>query len=87
MEPDKPYWSCDPGDEIAALGTGRQGLSVSEAAARLLRGGANTVEDQPSVTVPKLLLHQFESPLVLILIFGAAISLVLRNGSKPRSSS
>ncbi len=79
MEPNRPYWSCDPGDEIAALGTSLRGLAASEAAARLLRRGANTVEDQPSVTVPKLLLHQFESPLVLILVFGAVISMVMKD--------
>jgi Mg2+-importing ATPase len=79
MEPNRPYWSCDAGDEIAALGTSLRGLAASEAAARLLRRGANTVEDQPSVTVPKLLLHQFESPLVLILVFGAVISMVMKD--------
>jgi Mg2+-importing ATPase len=73
------YWSRDPLELMAALGTGTQGLSAAEAAERLRRLGANTVEDQPRLTALRLLLRQFESPLVLILVFGAAISLILRD--------
>jgi len=64
---------------MAALGTGARGLATSEAVARLRRHGANTVEDQPRVAALRLLLRQFESPLVLILVFGAVISIVLKD--------
>jgi Mg2+-importing ATPase len=37
------------------------------------------MEDQPRLTALRLLLRQFESPLVLILVFGAVISMVLRD--------
>ena len=43
---------------------------------RLRRHGANVMADQPDSTALKLLLQQFESPLVLILVFGAAVSLI-----------
>ena len=40
--------------------------------------GPNSVEDAPRLSALRLLLRQFESPLVLILAFAAAISLVLQ---------
>ena len=40
--------------------------------------GPNSVEDASHLSALRLLLRQFESPLVLILIFAAAISLVLQ---------
>jgi Mg2+-importing ATPase len=73
------YWSLAVPELMIALRTGARGLSASEAEERLLRHGPNTVEDQPQLTAFKLFLRQFESPLVLILVFGAAISLVLHD--------
>jgi Mg2+-importing ATPase len=61
-----------------ALGSGPGGLSSEKAAATLLRVGPNSVEDAPQLSALRLLLRQFESPLVLILIFAAAISLLLQ---------
>jgi Mg2+-importing ATPase len=61
------------------LGATPEGLASPEAAARLRRYGRNTVEQQPQHAVLRLLLRQFESPLVLILVFGAVISLMLRD--------
>ena len=74
-----PYWSRDPSDLMAGMGASARGLPAAQAAERLRRHGANTVEDQPHVTALRLLLRQFESPLVLILVFGAVISMVLRD--------
>jgi len=74
-----PFWSREAADLLRELGTSRGGLSQSEAAARLRRVGPNTVEDRPEFTALRLLLRQYESPLVLILVFGAAISLLLRD--------
>jgi Mg2+-importing ATPase len=73
------YWGEDPTELMARLGTGTQGLSAAAAAERLRRFGANTVEEQQQLTALRLLLRQFESPLVLILVFGAVISMVLRD--------
>ncbi len=76
---DQAYWSRDGSQLMTALRTGARGLSAAEAEERLLRHGPNTVEDQPRLTAFKLLLRQFESPLVLILVFAAAISLFLHD--------
>jgi Mg2+-importing ATPase len=64
---------------MAELGSGDRGLPSAEAAERLRRHGANSVDEQRTVTALRLLLRQFESPLVLILVFGAVISMVVRD--------
>ena len=58
--------------------SGPGGLSSDRAAAQLALVGPNSVEDAPRLSALRLLLRQFESPLVLILAFAAAISLVLQ---------
>jgi Mg2+-importing ATPase len=64
---------------MAGMGSSDRGLAAAEAAQRLRRYGPNSVEEQRPVTALRLLLRQFESPLVLILVFGALISMVLRD--------
>ena len=75
---DTPYWSQDAAALSAALGSGPGGLSSEKAALQLRLVGPNSVEDASHLSRFRLLLRQFESPLVLILIFAAAISLVLQ---------
>lgn len=75
---DLPYWSRSAAELIAAQGSSPEGLAKGEAARRLLRLGPNAVEDRDEETRLRLLLRQFESPLVLILVFGACVSLWLR---------
>jgi Mg2+-importing ATPase len=73
-----PYWSQDGTALAESLGSGPGGLSSTAAQARLAEVGANSVEKSSERDALRLLLRQFESPLVLILVFAAAISLVLR---------
>ena len=75
---DAPYWSQDAAALSAALGSAPGGLSPEQAADKLRLVGPNSVEDASQLSALRLLLRQFESPLVLILIFAAAISLVLQ---------
>jgi Mg2+-importing ATPase len=72
------YWNRDAASLEAEFGTGPGGLSSDKAASRLATEGPNSVEDAPRLSALRLLLRQFESPLVLILAFAAAISLGLR---------
>ncbi|ODS97563.1 MAG: magnesium-translocating P-type ATPase [Lautropia sp. SCN 69-89] len=58
------------------LGASAGGLSQGEAERRLRVHGANTVEDAPGLTAVRLLLRQVANPLVLILVFGALISML-----------
>jgi Mg2+-importing ATPase len=66
-------------DLLAGLGTGAQGLSPAEARARLRAAGPNEIVEEQALAWERLLLAQFASPLVLILLFGALISLALRD--------
>jgi len=73
------YWSREPAALIAALGSTAAGLSGRQAAIRIRRHGANAIDEPVRHTALRLLLRQFGSPLVLILVFGAAVSLVMRD--------
>ena len=68
------YWSVAPERLLASLESSENGLQVDDAAARLQRYGPNTIKAQLQSTALRLLLRQFRSPLVLILIFAAIVS-------------
>ena len=72
------YWNEDPTALAASLGVEPGGLTSERAASQLATVGLNSVEDAPRLSALRLLLRQFESPLVLILAFAAAISLGLQ---------
>jgi len=74
----RPWWSRDVAWLFDELGSRRQGLAAAEAGRRRLRFGPNLVVDARVVTPWHLLVRQFASPLTLILVIGAAISLVVR---------
>jgi len=73
------YWSRADSDLMGELATGPAGLADAEAAARLRRLGPNSVEERQELTALRLLSRQVASPLVLILIFGALVSLMVRD--------
>ena len=80
MAPDTPktYWAEDAASLIARLKCSQKGLSSREAALRLGIYGANRVGDDKGIGPLRLLGRQFESPLVLVLIFGAVLSFILQ---------
>lgn len=55
------------------------GLTAAEAAARLERHGPNALPAPEPVTLGAIVLHQFLSPLIYILLAAAAVALVLRD--------
>ncbi|MGA7308412.1 MAG: magnesium-translocating P-type ATPase [Pseudolabrys sp.] len=68
------FWQT-PLDELERqLGTGSNGLSSMEAAARLLRYGANTLDSRQKYSFLLKVLSRFRNPLVLILLVAAVIS-------------
>ncbi|MCA3460628.1 MAG: magnesium-translocating P-type ATPase [Rhodobacter sp.] len=75
---DTAYWALGADAVAASLGSGVTGLTAQQAAAQLAALGPNSVEDAPRLTALRLLLRQFESPLVLILAIAAVLSLVLQ---------
>jgi Mg2+-importing ATPase len=74
---DVPYWNREVAGLSAALGSDSGGLSSENAAERLRQVGPNSMEDESHLSALRILLQQFESPLVIILIFAAVISLAL----------
>ncbi|MDR6536777.1 magnesium-translocating P-type ATPase [Variovorax soli] len=73
------FWSRDAAALLAELDSGIQGLSSDEAARRLKSEGFNALDEEPEAQVVRLALGQFKSPLVLILVFGGAVSAFLRD--------
>jgi Mg2+-importing ATPase len=70
------YWSRPAQEVCSALSTLPQGLSSAEAQDRLNQAGRNLLRPQGRIGPVVLFLNQFKSPLVLILIFAAAISVL-----------
>lgn len=68
------FWAKDTTDLLASLETSASGLTQAEADRRMREIGPNLIREQGGETIIRLLLRQYESPLVLILVFGALIS-------------
>jgi Mg2+-importing ATPase len=71
------YWSLLSEDLLSSLRSSAGGLQQAEADGRLKRYGPNALRAQRPTTVLRLLLSQFKSPLVLILVFAAIVSAFL----------
>jgi Mg2+-importing ATPase len=74
--PDR-FWAVSSPDLIRSLQSTAQGLSAGEAARRLASGGKNILETKKRTDIPALLLSQFSSPIILILVFAAVVSILL----------
>jgi P-type Mg2+ transporter len=68
---DKPLWTISSDDALNQLGTSRNGLTPAEAQLKLLHYGANLLKPKRRTDTFTLLINQFRSPLVLILIIAA----------------
>ena len=68
------YWSLTPEQLLSALHASQNGLQPADAEQRLKQYGPNTIRAQQQAIALRLLLSQFKSPLVLILIFAAIVS-------------
>ncbi len=68
------FWGVSATEMLQQLGTTTKGLSSVEAGQRLARYGSNALNPQRRSNVLTLLLAQFESPLILILLFATGLS-------------
>jgi P-type Mg2+ transporter len=68
------YWTLGPDEMLRRLESRASGLSAREARKRLERFGANTIASEKEPNAARLLLRQIESPMVLVLLFGAGLS-------------
>lgn len=73
------YWSRDARQLLAELGSSEQGLSTELAGERLSAARQRSLRSEPDRQALRLFVHQFRSPLVLILLFGALVSLVVHD--------
>lgn len=74
---DTPWHAQPPDAVLTALGTTRQGLSASEAQARLERYGPNLLARRQGDTVWTLLWRQINNPLIWVLLASAALAIAL----------
>jgi Mg2+-importing ATPase len=74
-----PFWSISSVELLQQLQTSLHGLMSDEAQQRLLRYGANLLKPKKKSDSLTLLMAQFKSPIVLILIFAAGLSLFLHD--------
>ena len=77
-EKNLPWHTLGKEQVETTLGTGPRGLTSAEATSRLKRYGPNELEPAPPTSSLKVLLHQFQSPLIYILLAATAVTLVLR---------
>jgi Mg2+-importing ATPase len=73
------FWSLSVAELPQPLQTAKEGLSGSEARQRLAFYGSNRLKPPRRSDVLTLLLAQFKSPLILILLFATALSLFLHD--------
>jgi Mg2+-importing ATPase len=73
------FWCIPAAEMLQHLGTAKEGLSSEEARQRLARYGSNLLKPQKRSDVLTLLLAQFKSPLVLILLFATGLSFFLHD--------
>ena len=71
------YWHRSSGQVLRALASSPDGLSSREAAARLERIGRNRLGPRRQTGTLVLLLRQFDSPIILILVVASLLALFL----------
>lgn len=71
------YWAAPASDLMAEYGTRAAGLSSADARERLARYGSNSVARSERFLALAVLVRQFRSPLVLILVFAAGMSVLV----------
>ncbi len=71
---DFPYWSLDTDAVLTKLTASLNGLTTAQASQRLQENGRNSLQGKSKITPLKMLLGQFKSPIILILIFATLVS-------------
>jgi Mg2+-importing ATPase len=74
-----PFWSVSVTELLASFSVTVTGITSEEAKKRLINYGANRLKPQKRTDAFTLLIAQFKSPIILILIFATGLSLFLHN--------
>jgi Mg2+-importing ATPase len=74
-----PFWSVSVTELLAGFSVNVTGITSEDAKKRILNYGANRLKPQKRTDAFTLLVAQFKSPIILILIFATGLSLFLHN--------
>ncbi|MCS7257433.1 MAG: HAD-IC family P-type ATPase [Thermomicrobium sp.] len=74
LQLDRPWHALSPEETLRALATTPQGLSSAEARRRLAHFGPNRLAQVPPPNPLLILLHQFASPLIVVLGLAAVVA-------------
>lgn len=77
----QPFWHITADELLPSLGTSLQGLSHKDAEERLLHSGSKITGTHAKTNAIRLFLSQFKSPVILLLLFAAALSFALSDAS------
>lgn len=77
----KDFWSYDKDDVLKKLDVSESGLSSKEACDRIDTYGKNIFEERKSESQFMIFLSQFKSPITMILIFAAILSIFMKDYS------
>ncbi|BCL36980.1 magnesium-translocating P-type ATPase [Nostoc sp. MS1] len=79
MNQQKPFWNIPVAELLQQFQTTPQGLTTATAKQRLEKYGANRLKPKKKSDTLTLLLAQFQSPIILILISAAILSIFLND--------
>jgi Mg2+-importing ATPase len=74
-----PFWSVEPAELLRRLRTSDQGLTASEATARRSAGEGGQIRKRRKTSALAQFLAQFKSPIILILLVSAVLSLFVHD--------
>ena len=77
------FWSIPEIGVFEQLGATTEGLGTADARGRLVRYGSNLLRPQVRTTALALLLGQFKSPIILLLLFATGLSFFLHDPATP----
>jgi P-type Mg2+ transporter len=80
-QPSHAFWSVTAAEILKKLQTTPQGLGEGEAQERLARHGSNLLKPKKKTDALTLLLSQFKSPIILILLFAVGLSFLLHDSA------
>jgi Mg2+-importing ATPase len=80
-KPFQAFWSVTASEILKKLQTTPQGLGEGEAQERLARHGSNLLRPKKKTDALTLLLSQFKSPIILILLFAVGLSFSLHDSA------
>ncbi len=72
------WYQRDVSDVFSKLKTSEEGLTAAEVAARLKEYGPNKLAEEKKISKFKIMLHQFNNPLIYVLLVAAVVTAFLK---------